>query len=591
MQPQSETVWRQADRYGVPRLAFINKMDRTGADFERCVEMMRTRLGARPVLMQLPIGAEEDFTGVVDLVGQKALYFDEASKGMQMVEEDIPSNMAEAVEYARQELVETACEFNDEMMECYLEGEEPSPAELKTALRNGVLQGEIIPVFLGSAFKNKGIQPLLDAVVELLPSPLEVRTITGENEQGELEERPADDDAPLAALAFKLMADPYVGHLTFLRIYSGCLKSGDSVLNVSTGKKERIGRLLKMHANNREEIKEVYAGDIVAAVGLKNTSTGDSLCAPDSPVTLESLHIPEPVVAVAIQPDSKPMVEKLGLALQRIAAEDPSFRIKHDQETNQTIISGMGELHLEIIVDRLLREFKVAATVGAPQVAYREKLLKAGKANTRFAKQTGGRGQFAHVVIDIQPGEPGSGFVFNNQIVGGSIPKEYIKPVEAGIKNAAEKGVLAGFPLEDFEVSLVDGSHHEVDSSERAFFVAGSMAFKEAAKSAGLGLIEPIMKLEVTTPDDYLGDVMGDISSRRGKVQSMDSRPGVQVVTANVPLASMFGYAGDLRSATQGRATFSMEFSHYEPVPEALAEDVIKRAKADREASQRGLAA
>ena len=591
VQPQSETVWRQADRYGVPRLAFINKMDRTGADFERCVEMMRTRLGARPVLMQLPIGVEEDFAGVVDLITQKALQFDEASKGMEVAEQDMPPEMADAVEYARQELIETACEFDDEMMERYLEGDELSGTELKTALRKGVLNGEIIPVFMGSAFKNKGIQPLLDGVVELLPSPLEVRTITGTNSDGEIEDRPADDKAPVAALAFKLMADPYVGHLTFLRIYSGHLQSGDTVLNVSTGKKERIGRLLKMHANNREEIKEVYAGDIVAAVGLKNTMTGDSLCALDAPVTLESLHIPEPVVAVAIKPESKPMVEKLGLALQRIAAEDPSFRIKHDQETNQTVISGMGELHLEIIVDRLLREFKVAATVGAPQVAYREKLLHAGNANTRFVKQTGGRGQFAHVVIELQPGEPGSGFVFNDKIVGGSIPREYIKPVEAGIKDAAEKGVLAGFPLEDFEVSLVDGSYHEVDSSERAFFIAGSMAFKEAAKKAGLGLIEPIMKLEVTTPDDYLGDVMGDISSRRGRVQSMDSRPGVQVVTANVPLASMFGYAGDLRSATQGRATFSMEFSHYEPVPEALAEQVIKQAKAEREASQRGLAA
>ena len=591
VQPQSETVWRQADRYGVPRLAFINKMDRTGADFERCVEMMRTRLGARPVVMQLPIGAEDDFAGVVDLISQKALRFDEASKGMEVAEQDIPADLADAVEYSRQELVETACEFDDDMMERYLDGEDLPAAELKTALRKGVIAGEIIPVFLGSAFKNKGIQPLLDAVVELLPSPVEVRTITGENQKGETEERPADDDAPLAALAFKLMADPYVGHLTFLRVYSGCLKSGDSVLNVNTGKKERIGRLLKMHANNREEIKEVYAGDIVAAVGLKNTSTGDSLCALNAPVTLESLHIPEPVVAVAIKPESKPMVEKLGLALQRIAAEDPSFRIKHDQETNQTVISGMGELHLEIIVDRLLREFKVAAMVGAPQVAYREKLLSAGKANTRYVKQTGGRGQFAHVVLEIKPGEPGSGYVFNDKIVGGAIPKEYIKPVESGIRDAAEKGVLAGFPLEDFEVSLVDGSHHEVDSSERAFFIAGSMAFKEAAKSAGLGLIEPIMKLEITTPDDYLGDVMGDISSRRGKVQSMDSRPGVQVVTTKVPLASMFGYAGDLRSATQGRATFSMEFSHYEPVPEALAQEVAKQAKADREASQRGLAA
>jgi elongation factor G len=591
VQPQSETVWRQADRYGVPRLAFINKMDRTGADHARCVEMIRTRLGARPVLMQLPIGAEDLFEGVVDILEQKAYKFDDASKGMQLTAEDVPQDMLDAVEEARMEIIEKACDFDDEMMERYLEGDEPAVAEIKAALRKGVLAGEIIPVYLGSAFKNKGIQPVLDAVVDLLPSPLEVKTITGENPDGEFEERPADDKAPMAALAFKLMSDPYVGHLTFLRVYSGCLKSGDSVLNVATGKKERIGRLLKMHANNREEINEVYAGDIVAAVGLKKTSTGDSLCALNAPITLESLHIPEPVVSVAIQPESKPMVEKLGLALQRLAAEDPSFRITQDKEAKQTIISGMGELHLEIIVDRLLREFKVAATVGAPQVSYREQLLGTAGSNTKFAKQTGGRGQYAHVVMDIAPGAAGSGIVFNNKIVGGSIPREYIKPVEQGIRDAADKGVLAGFPLEDIEINLVDGSHHEVDSSERAFFIAGSMAFKDAAKKAGLGLMEPVMALEVTTPEEYLGDVMGDISSRRGKVQSMDSRPGVQVVTANVPLASMFGYAGDLRSATQGRATFSMEFDHYEPVPDSLAEDVIKKAKADREASQRGLAA
>lgn len=589
VQPQSETVWRQADRYGVPRIAFINKMDRTGADWRRATEMIKTRLGARPLPLQIAIGAEENFAGVVDLVSMKALMFDEADGSI--TEASIPDDVMDEVEEARMELIETVCEFDDEMMERYLEGEDPKEADIKKALRQAVLKLAVVPVMLGSAFKNKGVQPLLDAVVDLMPSPLDVETVVGTNEDGEELSCEAADDAPVAALAFKLMSDPYVGHLTFLRVYSGVLRSGDTVVNGNNGKKERIGRLLKMHANNREETKEVYAGDIVAAVGLKQTSTGDSLCDLKRPIVLEQLHIPEPVVAVAIKPASKPMVEKMGMALARIAAEDPSFRIEQNKETKQTVISGMGELHLEIIVDRLKREFNVACEVGAPQVAYRERILGAANAEGRYVKQSGGRGQYGHCKIELEPGEAGQGVVFEDKIVGGSIPKEYIKPVEAGIKGAAEKGILAGFPLMDFTVRLVDGSYHEVDSNERAFTIAGSLALKEACRKAGMGLLEPMMKLEVTTPEEYLGDVMGDISTRRGKVQTMDTRPGVQVVTATVPLAQMFGYANDLRSATQGRATFSMEFSHYEPVPDSIAEEVIKNERAQREADSRGLAA
>ncbi|MFH1035117.1 MAG: elongation factor G [Pseudomonadota bacterium] len=591
VQPQSETVWRQADRYQVPRVAFINKMDRTGADHARCVEMMKSRLGCRPLFLQLPIGREEGFQGVVDLVTRQSLTFDEASKGSQVVMGEVPADMVEDVEAARLELVETACEFDDKLMEKYLAGEEPSESELKKALRKGVLQAAIIPVFLGSAFKNKGIQPLLDAVVDYMPSPLEVAAIVASDANGAPVEVTASDDSPVSALAFKLMSDPYVGQLTFLRIYSGSLKSGDTLFNTSRDKKERIGRLLKMHANQREEVKEVFAGDIVAAVGLKTAGTGDSLCDPSRPLVLESMFIPEPVVSVAIRPTSKPLAEKLGMALARLAAEDPSFRVNHDEESGQTVIRGMGELHLEIIVDRLRREFKVDAEVGAPQVAYRERISKPAKAEGRYVRQSGGRGQYGHVKIEIAPGEPGSGIVFNDKIVGGIIPKEYIAPTEKGIRDAADKGVLAGYPLVDMEISLVDGSFHEVDSNERAFFIAGSMALKDAVKAAGPGMLEPVMKLEVTTPEDYLGDVMGDLSARRGRVQGMDSRPGVQVVAAQVPLAKMFGYATDLRSATQGRATFSMEFSHYDPLPAALAQEVIEKARAEREAGRQGLAA
>ena len=591
VQPQSETVWRQADRYQVPRVAFINKMDRTGADYLRCVEMMKSRLGCRPALLQMPMGQEDKFRGVVDLLSRQAFTFDEASKGSQVVASEVPADMAEAVEAARQELVETACEFDDQLMEKYLGGEEPTVAELKQALRQGVLQAAIIPVLVGSAFKNKGIQPLLDAVVDYLPSPLEVQAIVAKDDHGQEVEVKAADEAPVSALAFKLMSDPYVGQLTFLRIYSGTLKSGDTLYNTTRDKKERIGRLLKMHANQREEVKEVFAGDIVAAVGLKTAVTGDSLCDPQRTLVLESMFIPEPVVGVAIKPVSKPLVEKLGLALARLAAEDPSFHVVHDEESSQTVIHGMGELHLEIIVDRLRREFKVEVEVGAPQVAYRERVTKPAKAEGRYVRQSGGRGQYGHVKIEIAPGEPGSGIVFHDKIVGGIIPKEFIAPAEKGIRDAAGKGVLAGFPLVDLEVSLVDGSFHEVDSNERAFFIAGSMALKEAVKAGAPGILEPVMKLEVTTPEEYLGDVMGDLSSRRGRVQGMDSRPGVQVVNAQVPLANMFGYATDLRSATQGRATFSMEFSHYDPMPAALALEVIEKARAEREAGRQGLAA
>ncbi len=591
VQPQSETVWRQADRYGVPRIAFINKMDRVGADWRRCRDMIATRLGARPVALQIPMGQGEDFTGVVDLLSGQALTWDEGNQGMTMLSGPVPAELADEFAAMRQELVETACEFDDELMESYLDGQEPGDVELKAALRRGVLASAVVPVMLGSAFKNKGIQPLLDAVVDYLPSPAEVKAITGRDEDGEPATRPAEDDAPLAALAFKLMSDPYVGHLTFLRVYSGRLHSGDTIYNPAKGKKERVGRLLKMHANQREEIAEVGAGDIVAAVGLKNVSTGDTLCDLDAPVTLESLFVPEPVVAVAIQPASQPMVEKLGMALKRLSDEDPSFRVTLDPETNQTVIRGMGELHLEIIVDRLLREFKVAAEVGAPQVAYRESITRAAEAEGRYVKQSGGRGQYGHVKLRIAPGDAGTGVVFNEKIVGGTVPKEYFNAIERGIREACERGVLAGFPLEDLVVELYDGSYHEVDSNERAFMIAASMGLKEAAAKAGAQLKEPIMKLEITTPEEYLGDVMGDLSSRRGRVLSMESRPGVQVVDATAPLAAMFGYAGDLRSATQGRATFSMEFSHYDPVPASLASEVIERAREERQAGRRGLAA
>jgi len=591
VQPQSETVWRQADRYGVPRIAFINKMDRVGADWRRCLEMINTRLGARPVALQLPLGQGEDFAGVVDLLRGEALTWDDDTQGTSMTTGPVPPEVADEYAALRTELIDTACEFDDGLMERYLEGAELAPAEIAAALRKGVLASAVVPVFFGAAFKNKGIQPLLDAVVDYLPSPVDVTPMSGLDPKGETVERPADDAAPFAALAFKLMSDPYVGHLTFLRVYSGRLSSGDSVVNASKEKRERVGRLLKMHANQREEISEVGAGDIVAVVGLKNVATGDTLCAQDHPVVLESLFVPEPVVAVAIKPASQPMVEKLGMALKRLADEDPSFRVDYDHETNQTVIRGMGELHLEIIVDRLLREFKVSAEVGAPQVAYRESITREAEAEGRYVKQSGGRGQYGHVKLRIAPGEAGTGVVFQEKIVGGTVPKEYFTAIERGVREACQKGVLAGFPLEDLEIVLYDGSYHEVDSNERAFMIAASMGLKTAAAKAGAQLKEPIMRLEITTPEEYMGDVMGDLSSRRGRVVSMESRPGVQVIEATAPLAGMFGYAGDLRSVTQGRATFSMEFSHYDPVPASMSAEVIERAREEREARQRGLAA
>jgi elongation factor G len=590
VQPQSETVWRQADRYHVPRIAFINKLDRTGADYKRCLEMMKSRLACRPVLMEIPDAQEAAFQGIVDLLERKYITFDEASKGAEMKVGEIPAALRDETELARLELVEVACEMDDDLMEQYLAGEEPPLPALREALRKGVLAAQIVPVFMGSAFKNRGIQMLLDGVIDYLPSPLDVTPPSGVNEKEQEVALEADNTAPAAALAFKLMNDPYVGQLTFLRLYSGTINSGDTLLNVNKDKKERIGRLLKMHANQREDVKSAHAGDIVAAVGLKLTGTGDSLCAPENPLRLESLFVPEPVIGVAVRPASKPLVEKLGQALNRLAAEDPSFRVVYDSETGQTVIYGMGELHLEIIVDRLRREFKVEAEVGAPQVAYREKFNKPSQAEGRYVRQSGGRGQYGHVKITVTPGEPGSGFVFEDKIVGGTVPKEYIPAVENGIKEACAKGILAGFPVVDLVVQLVDGSYHEVDSNERAFYIAASMAIKEAAARGNIGLLEPIMKLEVTTPEEYLGDVMGDISSRRGRVQGMDARPGVQVVSALVPLAAMFGYATDLRSSTQGRATFSMEFAHYEPLPAALAQEVIEKSKAERE-SQEGMAA
>ncbi len=578
VEPQSETVWRQADRYRVPRLAFVNKMDRSGADFMRVVGMIKDRLKAKPVPLQLPIGAEDLFRGVVDLVLNKAIVFDEENKGQSFEYVDVPEDMKDDVEAARMELVEAIAEEDESLLEKYLAGEELSEDEIRQGIRAAVLGLKICPVLCGTAFRNKGVQPLLDAVVDYLPSPTEVEaikgTIPGTEEEISCE---CDDAKPLSALAFKLASDPFIGHLTFLRIYGGSIQSGMTVLNAATGKKERIGRLLKMHANKREEIKEAYAGDIVAAVGLKSTATGETLCDMGSPVLLESMDFPEPVIEVAIEPKTKTDRDSLSQALGKLGKEDPSFRVKTDEETGQTLIAGMGELHLEIIVDRLTREFKVDANVGQPQVAYRETLTKPAKSDLKYAKQSGGRGQYGHVVIEVEPQEPGEGYVFENAIVGGVIPKEYIPAVDNGIQNALKNGVLAGFPVVDVKVKLVHGSYHDVDSSEQAFFIAGSMAIKDASKKGAPVLLEPMMFVEVLTPDDYLGDVMGDLNGRRGKVVSLEARLGTQIIRAHVPLSSMFGYATDLRSKTQGRATYSMLFDHYEKVPANLAEEIVKK--------------
>jgi len=573
VEPQSETVWRQADKYNVPRLAYVNKMDRVGADFQRGLDMISDRLGANPVPIQWPIGAEDTFEGIVDLVEMKAhLYVDDL--GNSEVRE-IPDEVREDVESARQLLIERVAETDEDLTMKYLEGEEITVEEIKAALRKACINVDVIPVLCGSSFKNKGVQLLLDAVVDFLPSPRDIPPVTGTNpETGDIEKRALIDSEPFSGLAFKIMADPYVGKLAFFRVYSGVLRSGSYVLNVSTGKKERVGRILLMHANHREEVNEVYSGDIAAIVGLRDTSTGDSLSDDKSPILLEALEFPEPVINLAVEPKSKADQDKLGVALQRLAEEDPTFKVYTDQETGQTIIAGMGELHLEVIVDRLLREFKVEANIGKPQVAYRETITKAVKAEGKFVRQSGGRGQYGHVVLEVEPNEPGGGFEFANKIVGGVVPREYIGPVEAGIKEAMLTGIVAGYPMVDVKVAIVDGSYHEVDSSEMAFKIAGSMGFKEACKDAGPVLLEPMMQLEVVTPDEFMGDVMGDINSRRGKIEGMEQRGNTQVVKGYVPLAEMFGYATTLRSLTQGRAQHTMSFAYYEEVPRSLAEEI-----------------
>nr|PZN10796.1 MAG: elongation factor G [Caldicoprobacter oshimai] len=577
VEPQSETVWRQANKYKVPRLAYVNKMDIVGADFFNVVNMIRERLGANPVPIQIPIGKEADFRGIVDLVRNKAIYYLD-DLGTQSEEKEVPDDLKELVEEYRTKLLEVVAEQDDELMMKYLEGEELAEEEIKAALRKATISFKIVPVLCGSSYRNKGVQPLLDAIVDYLPSPLDLPPVVGTSPDtgGEIVRHPSDDE-PLSALAFKVMVDPYVGKLVYVRVYSGVLRSGTYVYNTTRGTKERIGRVLRMHANHREEISEAYAGDIVAVVGLKNTITGHTLCDENNPIVLESMVFPEPVIQVAIEPKTKAGQEKLSVALQRLAEEDPTFRAFVDHETGQTIIAGMGELHLEIIVDRLVREFKVEANVGKPQVAYRETIKKAVKAEGRFIRQTGGRGQYGHVWLEVEPLEPGKGFEFVNKIVGGVIPKEYIPAVESGVREAMESGVLAGYPVIDVRVTVFDGSYHEVDSSEMAFKVAASMAFKEAMQKADPVLLEPIMKVEVTVPEEYMGDVIGDISSRRGRIEGTELRSGVQVIKAYVPLAEMFGYATDLRSKTQGRGSYVMQMSHYEEVPKNLLEKIIKK--------------
>ena len=590
VEPQSETVWRQADRYEVPRLAFVNKMDRVGADFERVVGQIRERLNANPVVLQLPLGAEEKLRGAVDLVKMKAIIWDDDSLGSNYREDEIPADMAAAAAAAREKLLEAVADLDEHLMEKYLGGETLSEAEIKAALRKGTVAMKIVPVLAGSAFKNKGVQTLLDAVIDYLPSPLDIPPMHGDNpDKGTDEIRKASDDEPFTALAFKIMTDPYVGSLTFLRVYSGVLSSGSYVFNSVKSRKERVGRLLKMHANKREEIKEIYAGDICAAVGLRDTTTGDTLCDEDKPIVLERMQFPEPVISIAIEPKTKADQEKLGGALARLASEDPSFRVSSDAETGQTLISGMGELHLEIIVDRLMREFKVDANVGKPQVAYRETVRKEVENETRFIRQTGGRGQYGHVVLKVGPQKPGEGFAFVDGTKGGVIPREYMPAIEKGIKEALDSGVLAGYPVVDVKATVTYGSYHEVDSSEMAFKIAGSMCFKEACGKADPVILEPIMSLEVVTPEDFMGDVIGDISRRRGRINGQEPRGNTQVINGVVPLAEMFGYATDLRSRTQGRATFTMQFSHYEPVPKGVGPEAVRQGGGRfAEASQAG---
>ena len=578
VEPQSETVWRQGNKYHVPRMAFVNKMDRQGANFLRVVGQIKDRLGANPVPIQLPIGAEENFKGVVDLIKMKAIYWDETNMGVTFEEKEIPADLADLAAKYREQMVEAAAEANEELMERYLEEGDLGTDDIRKGLRMRTLANEVVPALCGSAFKNKGVQAMLDAIIDYMPSPVDVPAIRGLLDNDEEAERPNSDDAPFAALAFKIATDPYVGTLTFFRVYSGVLSSGDTVYNPVKGKRERVGRILQMHSNSREEIKEVRAGDIAAAVGLKDVTTGDTLCDRDKPITLERMEFPEPVISVAVEPKTKSDQEKMGLALSKLAQEDPSFRVRTDEESGQTIISGMGELHLEIIVDRMKREFNVEANVGAPQVAYRETIRKTVEQEGKFVRQSGGRGQFGHVWIRLEPQEPGAGYSFENKIVGGVVPKDYIPAVDKGIQEQMQDGVLAGYPVVDLKVTLYDGSYHEVDSSEMAFKIAGSMAFKAGCLAATPALLEPVMKVEVVTPEDYMGDVMGDLNRRRGIVQGMDDSPSGKIIRAEVPLAEMFGYATDLRSATQGRATYSMEFAKYTEAPTNVADAVIKKA-------------
>jgi elongation factor G len=577
VEPQSETVWRQADKYGVPRIAYVNKMDIMGADFFNCIQSMKDRLQANAVPIQLPIGKEENFQGIVDLVTLKAIYYKD-NLGKEIVEGPIPEDMKEIVEEYRSKLLESVAEQDEELMMKYLEGEELTEEEIRAGIRKATISVNMIPVTCGSSYRNKGVQLLLNAVVDYMPSPLDIPAIKGVSLDGEHElERPADDNGPFSALAFKIMADPYVGKLCFFRVYSGAMQSGSYVMNSTKNKRERIGRILQMHANHREELTTVYSGDIAAAVGLKDTTTGDTLCDDANPIILESMEFPEPVISVAVEPKTKAGQEKMGIALQKLAEEDPTFRVHTDQETGQTIISGMGELHLDIIVDRMLREFKVEANIGNPQVSYKETIKKAVKAEGKFVRQSGGRGQYGHCVIEVEPKEPGAGYEFVNKIVGGAIPKEYIPAIDAGIQDAMNTGILGGYQVVDVKVTLVDGSYHEVDSSEMAFKIAGSMGFKEACRKAGPVLLEPIMKVDVVVPEEYMGDVMGDLNSRRGRIEGMEARSGAQAIRAAVPLSEMFGYATVLRSRTQGRGVFTMQTSHFEEVPKSIMESIVKK--------------
>jgi len=580
VEPQTETVWRQADKYRVPRMVYVNKMDRVGADFYQCVDLVRERLGAHPVAVQIPIGREDQYRGLVDLIDEVGLVWtdDDDSLGKEFTKIEVPADMREQVKEYREKMIEGLAEVDEHLMEKYVHGEPITPAELKAAVRKGTISMKLFPILCGASFKNKGVQPLLDAVIDYLPSPLDIPPIQGINpETKEAEERKASDDAPFAALAFKIMSDQHVGQLVFLRVYSGTLEAGSGVYNSSKDKKERVGRLLRMHANKKEEVEAVAAGDIAAAIGLKLTTTGDTLCDPDRPIVLESMTFPEPVIAVAIEPKTRADEEKLGTSLARLALEDPTFRVTSEEETAQTLIHGMGELHLEIIVDRLLREFKVEANVGKPQVAYRETVRKKAEAQGRYVRQTGGRGQYGDVYLEVEPNEAGKGFEFENKIIGGSIPREYIPAVEKGIREALDTGVLAGYPIVDVKVQLTDGSYHEVDSSEMAFKIAASMGFKEACRRAKPVLLEPVMDVEVVTPEEYMGAIVGDLNSRRGRIVSMEARGSSQVIRATVPLGQMFGYATEMRSMTQGRATYTMQFARYEEVPPGIAEEIMAK--------------